>query len=111
MANDANELDPLEVDVAATVAALGDPNVQIVDCREQDEWDTAHADGMTLMPLSVMGERLGELDPNRPLIVVCRSGNRSLKAARQLAEIGFTDVKSMHGGLIAWSELGLPLVS
>jgi adenylyltransferase/sulfurtransferase len=42
--------------------------------------------------------------------VVCRSGNRSLKAARQLAEIGFTDVKSMQGGLIAWAEQGQPLI-
>ena len=111
MSNGKPELDPLEVDVATTVAALGDPNVQIVDCREQDEWDAAHAAGMTLIPLSVMGQRLNELDPQRPLIVVCRSGNRSLNAARQLAEIGFTDVKSMRGGLIAWSEQGHPLTS
>ena len=111
MSNGIPELDPLEVDVATTVAALGDPNVQIVDCREQDEWDDAHADGMTLIPLSVMGQRLNELDQQRPLIVVCRSGNRSLNAARQLAEIGFTDVKSMRGGLIAWAEQGQPLTS
>jgi rhodanese-related sulfurtransferase len=109
--NQGNGLDPLEVDVATTVAALGDPNIQIVDCREQDEWDDAHAEGMTLMPLSVMGQRLSELDRGRPLIVVCHSGTRSLSAARQLAEIGFTDVKSMHGGLIAWAERGQPLVS
>jgi rhodanese-related sulfurtransferase len=111
MSNGTPELDPLEVDVATTVAALGDPSVQIVDCREQDEWDAAHAAGMTLIPLSVMGQRLDELDPERPLIVVCRSGNRSLKATRQLAEIGFSDVKSMHGGLLAWTEQGQPLVS
>jgi rhodanese-related sulfurtransferase len=110
MSNVGSELDPLEVDVATTVAALGDPNIQIVDCREQDEWDDAHAEGMTLLPLSVMGQRLNELDRDRPLIVVCRSGNRSLKAARQLAEIGFTDVKSMQGGLLAWAEQGQPLI-
>ena len=105
------ELDPLEVDVPAVVTALNDPNVQVVDCREQEEWDTAHAEGMTLIPLSVMGQRLGELERNRPLVVVCRSGARSLRAVQQLAEIGFTDVKSMHGGLIAWAEQGRPLVS
>lgn len=105
------EMDPLEVDIAATVAAMDDPNVQIVDCREQDEWDAAHADGTTLIPLSVMGQRLNELDPNRPLIIVCRSGNRSLTAARQLAAVGFRDVKSMRGGLVAWAQQGKPLVS
>ncbi|MCA9860095.1 MAG: rhodanese-like domain-containing protein [Thermomicrobiales bacterium] len=103
-------LDPLEVDVATTVAALDDPGIQIVDCREQDEWDAAHVDGMTLMPLDTIGQRLDELDKNKPLIVVCRSGRRSLIAARQLAAIGFTDVKSMNGGLIAWTEQGHPLV-
>ena len=109
--NNTPELDPQEVDVPAVVAALDDPNVQVVDCREQEEWDTARAEGMTLIPLSLMGQRLGELDSNRPLVVVCRSGARSLWAAQQLAEIGFTDVKSMHGGLIAWAEQGHPLVS
>jgi rhodanese-related sulfurtransferase len=109
--NSNQELDPLEVDVPTTVAALADPTVQIVDCREQDEWDEAHVEGMVLIPLSVMGQRLDEMDRERPLIVVCRSGGRSLRAAQQLSAIGFADVKSMHGGLIAWSEQGQPLVS
>jgi rhodanese-related sulfurtransferase len=104
-------LDPLEVDVAATVAALEDPNVQIIDCREQNEWDAARAKGMTLMPLDSIGQRMGELDKDRPVIVVCRSGRRSLVAAQQLAAAGFSNAKSMNGGLIAWAELGHPLVA
>ena len=104
-------LDPLEVDVATTVAAVGDPNVQIVDCREQNEWDASRAEGMTLMPLDSIAQRMGELDKERPVIVVCRSGRRSLIAAQQLAAAGFTDVKSMNGGLIAWAELGYPLIA
>lgn len=104
-------LDPLEVDVATTVAAVADPNVQIIDCREKNEWDAAHAEGMSLMPLDTIAHRLAELDPERPLIIVCRSGRRSLLAAQQLAAAGFTDVKSMNGGLIAWAELGHPLIA
>lgn len=104
-------LDPLEVDVSATRAALDDPNVQIIDCREQDEWDAVHVPGTILMPLGMIGQRLGELDKGRPVIIVCRSGRRSLIAARQMAQIGFADVKSMQGGLIAWAEQGNPLVS
>ncbi len=103
-------LDPLEVDVTTTVAAIDDPNVQVIDCREQEEWDAAHVDGTTLIPLGALGQRLGELDRNRPVIIVCRSGNRSLIAARQLTAIGFVDVKSMNGGLISWAQQGLPLV-
>lgn len=105
-----NGLDPLEVDVATAAAALGDPNAQIIDCREQDEWDAVHVDGMTLIPLDTLSRRLGELDRSRPVIVVCRSGRRSLIAARQMSAAGFADVKSMNGGLIAWAELGYPLV-
>ena len=104
------QLHPLEVDVPTTVSALNDPTVQIVDCREQDEWDAAHVEGTWLIPLDAIGQRLDELDRDRPLIIVCRSGRRSLIAAQQLAAIGFVDVKSMNGGLIAWAEQGFPLV-
>jgi rhodanese-related sulfurtransferase len=58
-----------------------------------------------------MGQRLAEIDRDRPLIVVCRSGNRSLRVANQLSEIGYTDVKSMHGGLLEWAEKGYALTT
>ena len=111
MSFQSSAMDPLEVDVATTVAALDDPNVQVIDCREQNEWDAARAAGMTLMPLDTIGQRMGELDKERPVIVVCRSGRRSLIAAQQMSTAGFTNVKSMNGGLIAWAELGHPLVA
>lgn len=104
-------LDPLEVDVATTIAALEDPNVQVIDCREPNEWHAARAEGMTLMPLDTIALRMGDLDKERPVIVVCRSGGRSLVAAQQLTAAGFVDAKSMNGGLIAWAELGKPLIS
>ncbi len=104
-------LDPLEVDVITTRAALGDPNVQIIDCREPNEWDAVHVEGMTLMPLDTIGHRIADLDRERPMIIVCRSGRRSLLAARQLSAAGFSDVKSMQGGLIAWAEHGYELIS
>lgn len=103
-------LSPLEVDVAATAAAIEDPVVQVIDCREQNEWDAAHVEGTTLMPLDTIPQRMSELDKNQPVIVVCRSGRRSLLAAQQMAAAGFSNVKSMNGGLIAWAELGYPLV-
>lgn len=100
-----------EVDVATTVASLRDPAVQIVDCRMQREWDAGHIDGAVLMPLGSIGGRQGELDPARPVIVVCRSGHRSAVAARQLAGAGFDDVRSMKGGIAAWTRAGNRLVS
>lgn len=104
-------LDPLEVDVAATAAALSDGMTQIVDVRDVEEWNDGHIDGTMLLPLDRLGERYQELDPNRPLILVCRSGRRSLLAAQALTDAGFSNAKSMNGGLIAWVEMGKRLVS
>lgn len=103
-------LKPLEVDIHRVETALTDPDVQIIDCREQDEWDQAHLDGTTLIPLGSLPSRLGELDPARPLIVVCRSGARSLVAAEMLTNAGFQEARSLAGGLIGWAESGRLLV-
>ncbi len=103
-------LHPLEVDVAQTVDSLKDGTTQVVDCREPEEWQAAHIAGTTLIPLDALEMRMNELDPKRPVIVVCRSGSRSLVAAQQLNARGFANAKSLAGGLIAWVEEGHPVV-
>jgi rhodanese-related sulfurtransferase len=100
-----------EASVPETYVAMTDPQVQIVDCRTHREWSSGHIAGATLMPLGSIGDRQGELDKGRPIIVVCRSGHRSAVAARQLAASGFVDVRSMKGGINAWHRAGNPLVS
>jgi rhodanese-related sulfurtransferase len=100
----------VEVDVASAAAAMQDPNVQVVDCRSEREWRSGHVKGSKLMPLGSIGDRMSELDAERPVIVVCRSGHRSSAAARQLMGAGFTDVKSLKGGINAWSRSGNKLV-
>ncbi len=101
---------PLEVDVSHVASVLDDPEVQIVDCRDPNEWQAARIDGTTLIPLDALAFRKNELDPARPVVVVCRSGRRSLLAAEMLAASGFADAKSLAGGLIAWVEAGKPVV-
>jgi rhodanese-related sulfurtransferase len=101
-----NALDPLEVDVDHVKSILDDPNVQIVDCREQIEWNAGHLRNSVLLPLDTIDARKGEIDPTRSVVIVCRSGRRSLVAAEYLSQCGFTDVKSLAGGLIAWVKLG-----
>jgi rhodanese-related sulfurtransferase len=103
-------LDQLEVDVPHVAEQQHDPNVQIVDCREKDEWDAGHMDGTFHIPLGALALRQKELDPTRPVVIVCRSGNRSLVAAKMLTSNGFRDAKSLAGGLIAWAQSGRPLV-
>lgn len=85
-------------------------DVQYVDVRELQEWQEARMPGSVHIPLGQLAHRVGELDPNRPVIAVCRSGRRSIDAGVILLSAGFSEVKSLAGGLIAWSQAGRPLV-
>lgn len=90
---------------AARLAEAG--QALLLDVREPDEWERGHAPRAVHLPL-------GELDPatvpsDRPVIAVCRSGNRSGKAAAALAEAGL-DVRNLTGGMTAWAAQGLPVV-
>jgi molybdopterin/thiamine biosynthesis adenylyltransferase/rhodanese-related sulfurtransferase len=97
---------PDEVGVQEMKKALDDPNlgIKVVDVREPDEYQIAHIIGVPLMPLSVLDKRFTELDPNQQLYIHCKSGVRSMKALKFLREQGFKYVKSVRGGISAWSE-------
>jgi rhodanese-related sulfurtransferase len=83
--------------------------LQVVDVRDGNEWDAGHIDGSVHIPLDDLDDRFEELDRSRPVLTVCRSGNRSAGAARALSADGF-DAQSLDDGLLAWAEAGLPLV-
>ncbi|HHC09046.1 MAG TPA: rhodanese-like domain-containing protein [Actinobacteria bacterium] len=72
----------------------------LLDVREPLEWAQGTLPGSTLLQMSGMPGNLGELDPTRPVLVVCRSGNRSQIVARYLAEQGFR-AANLVGGLVA----------
>jgi rhodanese-related sulfurtransferase len=82
--------------------------VQVVDVRDPNEWEAGHMDGALHIPQDDLAERLGELDPDRPVVTVCRSGSRSARAARYLADQGL-EAENLEGGMLAWAEAGLPL--
>ncbi len=96
-----------EID-AALAAHLADAGeVLLLDVREDDEWTSGHAP-------QARHTALGTLDPktvprDRPVIALCRSGNRSGRAAQTLAAAGH-DVCSLTGGMRAWAGAGLPVV-
>lgn len=98
-----------EITVADYLRGHAGAGAQIVDVREPDEWAEGHLPRSVLMPMAEVPRRMGELDPNRPVITVCRSGRRSLISAEQLIAAGFTDVNSLAGGIIAWAEAGQPV--
>jgi rhodanese-related sulfurtransferase len=82
----------------------------VVDVREPDEFEAGHIAGAQLAPLATVAEDLRSVDRNREIVLVCRSGNRSGKAQRALAARGFTSMRNMTGGMIAWEKRGYPVV-
>ena len=84
-------------------------NVQIVDVREPYEWEAGHIAGAVHVPLQSLlaGGESAVLDRNRPVVAVCRTGNRSELATTMLQARGY-DAENLEGGMEAWERAGLP---
>lgn len=97
---------PDEVTVQDMKKALDDPslNIKVIDVREPDEAEIAKVEGVPMIPLSQLDERFTELDPNQHYYLHCKGGVRSMKALNSLREKGFKYLKSVKGGIGAWSE-------
>lgn len=78
--------------------------LNIIDVREPYEYAIARIPGTKLIPLGQIGERAGELDPKEEIILHCRSGKRSADALNILKSKGFTRLKNVIGGTLAWSD-------
>jgi rhodanese-related sulfurtransferase len=80
----------------------------LVDCRRPDEWDLARIQGAVHLPMDEIERRADELEGDEgqrdhPVIVYCHHGRRSLRVTLALKAMGFTDVRSMAGGIDLWS--------
>ncbi len=97
---------PDEVTVQEMKQALDDPKlgIKVIDVREPDEYQIARVNGVPLFPLSVLPQRFTELEPNQHIYIHCKSGIRSMKALYFLREQGFKYLKSVKGGINAWSD-------
>src|SRR5436309_5914612 len=84
-------------------ARARNPRLLLLDVREPHEWEIAHIDGARLIPLSELPERLGELDGHAEIVTHCHHGTRSIKALEILKAAGFAKVRSLKGGIDAWS--------
>lgn len=98
----------LEVPLAAFAAAHSDGAV-VVDVREPGEYVGGHVPGATLVPMGQLTSRLSELPKDRPIYLICASGNRSLSSASYLIRAGY-DAHSVTGGTGAWTRAGHPVV-
>ncbi|AUZ55663.1 sulfurtransferase [Stenotrophomonas acidaminiphila] len=103
------------------VAAWPAGSVAIIDVREPDEYAAGHLPGAVNIPRGVLEFRIHahpalacstsqELTrPDRPLLLYCLTGGRSALAADSLRQLGFSDVRSLAGGVNAWRNDALPL--
>jgi hydroxyacylglutathione hydrolase len=93
-------------EVAGQVAA---GEVTVVDVRGTSEWDEGHIPGARHLMLGYLPERAGELPRNKPVVVHCRTNNRSAIGASVLQAKGITDVVLMKDGYTGWAAAGLPI--
>ena len=92
------EISPQEVQ-----EALLANSIRLIDVRGEDEWNTARIEGATLASKNLVDEMTASWEKDTPIVFYCHSGVRSLGAVRFFAQKGFTNVKSMAGGIDAWS--------
>lgn len=76
---------------------------RLIDVREPHEHEICNLGG-EVMPLGTLAERVGELDPNAHIVLHCRSGARSAKAATSLRISGFENAWNVNGGILAWID-------
>jgi adenylyltransferase/sulfurtransferase len=97
---------PDEVTVQELKRVLSDKQsgVRVIDVRDPDEYEIAHIEGTTLLPLGTLPQRFTELDPNAQYYIHCKTGIRSMRALQFLREQGFKYLKSVKGGIHAWAD-------
>jgi rhodanese-related sulfurtransferase len=97
------------IDVVAARERVEDASAMIVDVREPNEFAAVRVEGSALYPLSTFVHRFGELPRDRPLLVLCQSGSRSMAATAHLLRNGWPEVVNVTGGIDAWQRAGLPV--
>ena len=81
---------------------------QAIDVRLDEEVAEGIVAGAVHIELTQLGTRAQEIDPGRPIVVICRSGARSAMAVAALRPAGY-DAHNLDGGMLAWAEAGLPV--
>ena len=95
---------------AGEVPTEFDATVVLLDVREDDEWARGHAAGAQHIPMGDVPARMGEIDPEARLYVVCHAGGRSMRVAQYLARNGYAPI-NVSGGMLEWAAAGRPVVT
>ncbi len=100
----ANVVPEITVTELAARLKAGLGGARLIDVREPNEWDIVRIPGATLMPKATVPDHLDELAQASELFIQCRSGVRSADIVRFLRTVGFTNVKNVKGGVLAWAR-------
>ena len=100
---------PRDLDVETVYEIKDNPDVYLIDVREQAEYDEKHIPEINLLPMSTIENRLDEIPSNKTVVITCRSGNRSSQVTDYLRANGFDNVHNMTGGINAWESAGFPV--
>jgi rhodanese-related sulfurtransferase len=86
--------------------------VLMIDIRESEEHATGVAQGVRLMPMSQVPQRMAEIpkQADQPVLLICNTQNRSRAVTEALREHGFTNVRYVAGGMSEWARRGWPMV-
>lgn len=100
-----------EVNTFQATQLINQRDALVLDVREQSEFDRGHIPNSKHIPLGALEKRLNEIKKHKgkPVVVNCRSGNRSLGACGVLKKLGFEEVYVLRGGMLAWEQANLPV--
>jgi rhodanese-related sulfurtransferase len=101
-----------KVDPVEFSEVIAEPGVIILDVRTPEEFNAGHIENANNINVadSNFSSEVSKLDKNATVAVYCRSANRSAVATKEMAELGFTDMYDMQGGIIDWEAAGGPVV-
>ncbi len=91
-------------ELAQWIAQSGSEPPNLLDVREQWEWDLAHIASSVHIPMGEITSRFNELESAKPLVCICHHGMRSMQVAQYLERQGFSEVFNLTGGIDAWSK-------
>lgn len=100
-----------QLNINEAVQLMNRDETVVVDVREAKEVSQGGLNGAKHIPLGSLASRMSELNKykDKPVLVYCRSGNRSSHACEQLTKNGFEDVSNLSGGIMAWESANLPM--
>ena len=93
-----------EIDVKTLKNKLDDDDdFMLIDVREDKELEVCKIDEAIHIPMGIVSDRLNEIDSNKPVVIMCKSGGRSAQVCQYLNENGYSNIYNLNGGITSWA--------